>query len=83
LGEFKTLVLVPRMEKTEPKGMFKRGSTVKVWISQDERRLPVRFQVDFKFGAGVATLIDYRAPVEPAAVADSTTHSPHASDPRS
>lgn len=83
LGEFKTLVLVPRMEKTEPKGMFKRGSTVKVWISQDERRLPVRFQVDFKFGAGVATLIDYRAPVEPAAVTDSTTHYPHASDPRS
>lgn len=84
MGEFKTLVLVPRMEKTEPKGMFKRGSTVKVWISQDERRLPVRFQVDFKFGAGVATLIDYQAPTNAAApqtapIAQAT----HAPDTRS
>jgi hypothetical protein len=62
LGTFNTLVLEPRMEKTEPKGMFKRGSTVCVWISQDDRRLPVRFQVDFKFGAGVATLINYVPP---------------------
>lgn len=63
LGRFNTLVLVPRMEKTEPKGMFKRGSTVKVWISQDEQKLPVRFQVDFKFGAGVATLVNYQPPL--------------------
>jgi len=62
LGKFRTLVLEPRMEHTEPKGMFKRGSTVKVWISQDAQRLPVRFQVEFKFGSGIATLIDYRAP---------------------
>jgi hypothetical protein len=62
LGEFKTLVLVPKMEKTEPKGMFKRGSTVRVWIAQDERRLPVRFEVEFKFGAGVATLVSYQPP---------------------
>ncbi len=62
LGKFKTLVLVPRMEKTEPKGMFKRGSTVRVWISQDEQRLPVRFEVEFKFGAGVATLVNYQPP---------------------
>jgi len=62
LGKFRTLVLEPRMERTEPKGMFKRGSTVKVWISQDTQRLPVRFQVEFKFGSGIATLIAYRAP---------------------
>ncbi|WP_156469247.1 DUF3108 domain-containing protein [Cephaloticoccus primus] len=62
LGRFRTLILEPRMERTEPKGMFKRGSTVKVWISQDTRRLPVRFQVEFKFGAGVATLVNYSPP---------------------
>jgi hypothetical protein len=67
LGDFKTLVLVPRMEKTEPKGMFKHGSTVRVWISQDARHLPVRFQVEFKFGAGVATLVDYQPPAAPPA----------------
>lgn len=62
MGTFNTLVLVPRMEKTPPKGMFKRGGAVRVWISQDEQRLPVKFQVDFKFGAGVATLSGYQPP---------------------
>lgn len=62
LGMFKTLVLEPRMEKTPPKGMFKRGSTVRVWISQDEQRLPVRFEVEFKIGTGIATLTHYQPP---------------------
>lgn len=64
LGTFNTLVLVPRMEKAPAKGMFKRGGAVKVWIAQDDRRLPVKFQVDFKFGAGVATLIKHTPPDE-------------------
>lgn len=63
LGTFNTVVIVPRMEKTPPKGMFRRGSTVRVWISQDERRLPVKFQVEFKFGAGVATLTKHQPPI--------------------
>ncbi len=68
LGRFKTLMLEPRMEKTPPKGMFKRGSRVHVWIAQDDpRRLPVKFEVEFKFGAGVATLIDYDPPAADAA----------------
>ncbi|MFM9031670.1 MAG: DUF3108 domain-containing protein [Opitutaceae bacterium] len=39
LGTFRTSVLEPRMERTPPKGMFKRGSTVRVWIAEDPRRL--------------------------------------------
>ena len=63
LGTFQTLVLEPRMEKTEPKGMFKRGSSARVWIAQDDpRRLPVKFEVEFKVGRGVATLTNYEAP---------------------
>ena len=62
IEDFITLVLEPRMEKTPPKGMFKNGSTVRVWISQDERRLPVKFEVEFKIGTGVATLARYDAP---------------------
>jgi len=62
LGAFHALVLEPRMEKTPPLGMFKRGSTVKVWIAQAAPHLPVRFQVQFNFGSGVATLTDYRPP---------------------
>ena len=63
MGTFNTLVLEPKMEKTPPKGMFKHGSSVKVWISQDDKHLPVRFAVEFKFGEGVANLVDYRPPL--------------------
>jgi hypothetical protein len=62
MGTFHTVVLEPRMEKTPPLGMFKRGSTVRVWISQDAQRLPVRFKVQFKFGSGIATLTEYHPP---------------------
>ena len=62
LGEFDTVVIEPRMEKSPPKGMFKRGASVKVWVSRDTARLPVRFQVDFKVGTGVATLVKYSPP---------------------
>ena len=62
-GIFKALALVPRMEKTPPIGMFRRGSTVKVWIeTDDDRHLPVRFSVGFRFGTGTATLLDYQPP---------------------
>lgn len=64
-GKFETLVLEPRMEKTLPKGMFKRGSTVKVWIAQNDHKLPVKFEVEFKIGTGTATLQSYRPPAAP------------------
>ena len=62
LGRFKTVVLEPRMDRTPPKGMFKRGSKVRVWIAQDDLRLPVKFDVEFKIGTGTATLESYTPP---------------------
>lgn len=62
LGEFDTVVLEPRMDKTPPKGMFKRGSSVRVWIAQDSHRLPVKFEVEFKIGTGTAVLESYQGP---------------------
>jgi len=63
LGLFKATILVPRMEKNPAIGMFKRGSTVRVWIAtEDARHLPVRFEVGFRFGTGTATIIDYQGP---------------------
>ena len=79
LGAFTAAVLEPRMEKTPPKGMFKRGSTVRVWISQDERHLPVRFEVEFNIGTGTATLEAYEGPASPTAP---DTAASHAKDPR-
>ena len=85
LGTFHTLVLEPRMDKTAPKGMFKRGSSVRVWIAQDERRLPVRFEVEFKIGTGTATLESYEGPPLPATApiaSDNPIAAPNAKDPR-
>jgi len=52
------------MDKTPPKGMFRRGSRARVWITQDARHLPVRFEVEFKFGTGIATLVSYTPPAQ-------------------
>lgn len=62
LGTFPALVVVPRMEKTPPKGMFRKGSTVRVWITETPEHLPIRFEVDLKVGTGVATLTHYDPP---------------------
>jgi hypothetical protein len=75
LGTFPAAVLEPRMEKTSPKGMFRRGGTVRVWIGQDERRLPLKFEVEFKIGKGVATLESYQPPAAQAAAV--TGNGPH------
>jgi hypothetical protein len=64
MGTFHCLLLEPRMEKTPPKGMFRKGSTVHVWIAQDDHKLPVRFEVEFSFGTGVASLSEYRPPTD-------------------
>ena len=65
LGTFRAAVLEPRMERTPPKGMFKRGSTVRVWIADDPRRLPVKFEVEFKIGKGTAVLESHTPPNSP------------------
>ena len=54
LGTYKTLLLMPRMEKNA-KGLFKKGGEIKVWISQDASSLPVKMQL--KLNRGTATLL--------------------------
>ncbi len=63
LGRYKTLVLVPTMEK-DPKGMFKKGGEIKVWISQDGSRLPVKMQLKLNFGAATLLLSEYQPPAK-------------------
>jgi hypothetical protein len=62
-GKFRTLVLVPRMEQ-DPKGLFKRGGEIKVWIAQDGSRLPVKMQLKLRFGTATLSLSDYQAPAK-------------------
>ena len=60
LGTYRTLVLIPRMEK-DPKGLFKKGGEIKVWISQDASNLPVKMQLKLNFGSATLLLSDYKA----------------------
>ena len=61
LGKFRTLVLIPRMDK-DPKGLFKKGGEIKVWIAQDGSNLPVKMQLKLKFGSASLLLSKYEAP---------------------
>jgi hypothetical protein len=63
LGKYKALVLVPRMEKS-PKGLFKKGGEIKVWIAQDGSRLPVKMQLKLNFGTASLSLTDYQPPAK-------------------
>ena len=60
-GPRKALLLIPRM-LGKPKGMFRKGGQVRVWVSTDRDRLPLRFEVSLKVGTAYATLSDYQAP---------------------
>src|SRR5688572_3848497 len=59
MGKFKTLLLVPKMEKN-PKGMFARGGEIKVWIAQDDSKLPVKMQLQLKIGSATLTLMEHK-----------------------
>jgi hypothetical protein len=65
LGRFQTLLLVPRMEKN-PKGLFKRGGEIKVWIAQDGSKLPVKMQLKLNFGTATLLLSEYKPPASEA-----------------
>jgi len=54
-GKKSALLLMPRMVG-KPKGMFRKGGEVRVWIADDATRLPLRFEVKLPFGTAVALL---------------------------
>lgn len=58
-GNKPALVLIPRMQG-EPKGMFKKGGEIKIWVSNDELRLPLRFEVKIAVGTAMAILTDHQ-----------------------
>ena len=64
LGTFQALVVVPRMEQN-PKGIFRRGGEIKVWISQTGQKLPVKMQLRLKFGAATLYLTSYSKDAPP------------------
>jgi len=61
-GDKRALRLVPRMDTVEPRGIFKRGGEIKVWVSQDGDRQPVKMQLKLKFGTAMLTLMEHKSP---------------------
>lgn len=61
LGKYRALVLVPTMRGT-PKGLFKRGGEIKVWIAQDGSQLPVKMQLKLNYGTTSLLLSEYEPP---------------------
>ncbi|HRE81098.1 MAG TPA: DUF3108 domain-containing protein [Opitutaceae bacterium] len=58
LGTFDTVCLVPRMENEPPRGVFKRGGEIKVWVSRDATPQPIRMQLNLSFGTARLTLVE-------------------------
>jgi hypothetical protein len=60
-GRRQALLITPRMDQ-KPRGLFKRGGQVRVWLDKNPPHLPIRFEVQTKAGTAVALLTDHHAP---------------------
>lgn len=63
----------------KPKGMFRKGGAIRVWLADDATRLPVRLEVELKVGTAVALLTGHS---EPTAGVETAMVSPTTPDPR-
>ncbi len=57
-GRFRCFVIEPYLQSV---GVFNQKGRMRVWITADERRIPVKLESKVTFGAFEAILIDYRA----------------------
>ena len=57
-GKREVLLVTPSMP-VDPKGMFEDGGEIRVWISDDELRLPLKFEVKMPVGTGMALLMSH------------------------
>ena len=64
-GSREALLVTPRMDKN-PRGLFKRGGEIRVWLDRAAPHLPVRCEVKTKAGTAMALLTSYRSPDAPA-----------------
>jgi len=66
LGVFNTMRLTPRMETEPPRGVFKRGGEIRVWVSQSDHPQPVQMQLKLSFGSARLVLAEHEVPVSEA-----------------
>ncbi len=80
-GRREALLVTPRMDE-KPRGIFKRGGEVRVWLDRAPPHLPLRFEVQTRAGTAVALLTDYRPPAAPLVAAPrATSHASYAISP--
>jgi len=82
IGDFQTMLLSPRMEKEPPRGLFKRGGKISVWVAQSGERLPVKMQLQLGFGSATLKLIEHTLPPKPPATTPTTAPAPASADPK-
>jgi hypothetical protein len=58
-GEFRCLVIEPHLSTV---GVFKQSGRLRIWVTADDRRMPVKLESKVIFGAFEAVLTDYRRP---------------------
>ncbi len=61
-GRQKALLIIPRMDPKEARGLFKRGGEIKVWVTQDDDPQPVRMQLKLNFGTATLQLVAHTLP---------------------
>ena len=54
LGTFKTIVIMPLLKT---KGIFSKTGDLYIWLSDDERRIPLRMKSKIRIGSVTATLV--------------------------
>lgn len=60
--EINAMLLIPRMENEPPRGIFKRGGEIRVWVDCDNDHLPVRMQLRLKIGTAHLALVEHSLP---------------------
>jgi hypothetical protein len=54
LGEINTIQVRPIMKS---EGIFERKGAIDIWLTDDDRRIPVRMKTKIKIGSITATLV--------------------------
>jgi hypothetical protein len=72
VGHFNCIVVEPRLKS---EGIFKHKGRLIVWLSDDERRIPVRMKSQVTIGSITASLVDWKAGSPLASGASAATQS--------
>jgi len=60
--DINALLMIPRMEAQSPRGIFRKGGQVKVWVAKNGEQLPVKMQLKLNFGTATLTLVEHTKP---------------------